>query len=79
MAVSAVAACSTVTCRRVREPGSIVVSLSSSQSISPRPFRRANSFLWLGCSARNCALAASSFRYTFSLPTTVEYSGGWAM
>ena len=32
------------------------------QSISPRPFRRANSFLWLGFSARKAFLAASSLR-----------------
>ena len=65
--------------QRARRRRSIVVARSSSQSISPRPFRRWNSFLWFGRSSRNAALAASSLRYTFSLPTSVEYSGGWAM
>ena len=60
-------------------PASIVVSRSSSQSISPRPLNRWNSFLWFGWSARNTAFAASSFRYTFALPTSVEKSGGCAM
>ena len=56
MTSSASAACSTVTCSSVRWSASIVVSPSSSQSISPRPFRRWNSFLWFGCSARNAVL-----------------------
>ena len=56
MTSSASAACSTLTCSSVRRPASIVVSRSSSQSISPRPLRRWNSFLWLGCSARNSVL-----------------------
>ena len=76
---SAMAACSTPTFSRVRFCGSMVVPWSSSQSISPRPLRRWKSFLWVGLSAWNWFLAASSFRYTFSLPTTVEYSGGWPM
>src|SRR5690606_10052412 len=43
MAVSAAAACSTETCNSVRLVGSMVVDLSSCQSISPKPFSRANS------------------------------------
>src|SRR5207248_5700894 len=48
MAVSASAASSPVTCRSVRWSGSMVVTWSSSQSISPRPLSRWKSFLWSG-------------------------------
>src|SRR5690606_4668939 len=62
MISSASAASSTVICKRVRRSRSIVVSRNSSSSISPRPFSRANSFLWLGRSSRNRVLARSSLR-----------------
>src|SRR3979411_399148 len=59
---SAIAASSTDTWSRFRVARSIVVTLSSSQSISPSPLKRSTSYLRPSCAASKSRSTASSFR-----------------